>query len=116
MQLQQWRESLPPFLQPVEPIKLNELPRGVHLYHVMYIRYTYFGSVMAIHAIFMYPWNSAVFGTGQTRLLHNQVLLSTTIVVQAARSIILDTTYIDINASSPIWYVFKSIPTSFKLV
>jgi hypothetical protein len=116
MQLQQWRESLPPFLQPAEPIKLNELPRGVHLYHVMYIRYAYFGSVMAIHSIFTYPWNSAVFGTGQTPLLRNQISLSTNIVVEAARSIILDTKYIDINASSPIWYVFNSIPTSFKLV
>jgi hypothetical protein len=116
MQIQQWRESLPPSLQPVELVKLNELPQGVHLYHVMYIRYAYFGSVMAIHSIFTYPWNSAVFGTDQTPALHNQISLSTNIVIEAARSIILDTKYIDIDASSPIWYVFKSNPTRLKLL
>jgi hypothetical protein len=106
MQIQQWRESLPPFLQPDEPIRLNELPQNIHLYHVMYLRYAYFGSVSAIHSIFTYPWNSAVFGIDQTPVLRNQISLSTKIVVEAARSIILATKYIDIDASSPIWYAF----------
>lgn len=72
----------------------------------MYIRYAYFGSVMAIHSIFTYPWNSSVFGTDQTPALRNQISRSTNVVVEAARSIILDTKYIDIDASSPIWYAF----------
>ena len=103
MQIQQWRESLPPFLDPFAPIKMYELPQNVHPYHVMYMRYAYFGSVMAIHSIFTYPWNRAVFGTDQTPGLRNQASLSTNIVVEAARNIILATKYVDIDASSPTW-------------
>jgi hypothetical protein len=113
--IEEWRESLPPFLQPVNPIKSNELPPNVHLYHVMYIRYAYFGSVMAIHSIFTYPWNSAVFGANQSSALHSQISLSTNIVVEAARSIIIATKYVDVDASSPIWYVPSKLYLNYKL-
>ena len=91
-------------MQPIQPIDPNTLPQNVHLYYIMYIRYAYFGSVMAIHSIFTYPWNNAVFGADQTTALRSQISLSSNIVAEAARNIIIATKYVDIDASSPIWY------------
>jgi hypothetical protein len=70
---------------------------------------------MAIHSIFTYPWNSAVFGANQSSALHSQISLSTNIVVEAARSIIIATKYVDVDASSPIWYVPSKLYLNYKL-
>lgn len=58
---------------------------------------------MAIHSIFTLPWNNAIFGDGSLPVLHKQISLSSYIVVNAARSIILTLNCAQIDASTPTW-------------
>ncbi|CAI7612375.1 unnamed protein product [Penicillium glandicola] len=106
-ELQEWRDSLPSLLQPDAPTtRHGKRPPNINMYHVMYLRYAYFGSIMAIHSIFTHPWNSALFGFGQTTALRNCISISSHVVVNAARSIILDTDTIHVDVSTPIWLAF----------
>ena len=105
-ELDEWRDSLPLFLRPDLPTRRHgEQLHNINMYLVMYIRYAYFGSVMAIHSILTHPWNSALFGSSQTPALHHDTSISAHVVVNAARSIILDTDVIHTDVSTPIWYV-----------
>ena len=110
-QLQHWRDSLPPFLQMEHDISTAELPRNVQVLHVVKIRYLYYGSLIAIHPIFAYPWINAMFGNVQTQALRNQISISSTVVAEAAKNLILAVKYIRIDAASPQWYVFRGDPT-----
>ncbi|KAL3249815.1 hypothetical protein ABHI18_011498 [Aspergillus niger] len=105
LELQEWRDSLPSYLHPDKPISHDQFPRSLHPYHALYLRYSYFGSVMAIHSIFTLPWNNAIFGDGSIPVLHKQISLSSYIVVNAARSIILTLNCAQIDASTPTWLV-----------
>lgn len=103
-ELQEWRDSLPSFLQPDAPTtRHGKRPQNINMYHVMYLRYAYFGSIMAIHSILTHPWNSSLFVSGQTAALRNRISISSHVVVNAARAIILDTDAIHVDASTPIW-------------
>jgi hypothetical protein len=103
-ELQEWRDSLPPFLQPDVPTtRHGKRPQNNNMYHVMYLRCAYYGSIIAIHSILTHPWNSSLFGSGQSSALQDRISISSHLVVNAARSIILDTDAIHITASTPIW-------------
>ncbi|OJJ68239.1 hypothetical protein ASPBRDRAFT_321459 [Aspergillus brasiliensis CBS 101740] len=104
LELQEWRDSLPSYFHPDKPISHDELPRSVHPYHALYLRYAYFGSVMAIHSIFTLPWNNSLFDESLPAL-QEQISLSSYIVVNAARSIILTIPCAQIDASTPTWLV-----------
>ncbi|CAI7606784.1 unnamed protein product [Penicillium viridicatum] len=106
-ELQEWRDSLPSFLQPDAPTtRHGKRPQNINMYHVMYLRYAYFGSIMAIHSILTHPWNTSLFGSDQTAALRNRISISSHVVVNAARAIILDTDAIHVDASTPIWLAF----------
>ncbi|PVH76694.1 hypothetical protein DL98DRAFT_464707 [Cadophora sp. DSE1049] len=105
-QLRDWRDTLPPFMQPGNAIKCSDLPANLTVMHVLYLHYAYFGSLIAIHSTFTYPW-SGMFGKDRSPLLHNQVKISTTIIAEASRNIILATKYMsDIQAWTPVWLAF----------
>ena len=106
-QLQHWRDSLPLFLQMERPIRSTELPPNVQVLHVVKIRFLYNGSLMAIHPTFAYPWISAMFGSGQSQALRNQISISSNAVASAARSLILAVRYINIDVASPQWYLLR---------
>lgn len=113
-ELQEWRDSLPSSLQPDAPTRrYGQHPHNINMYHVMYLRYAYFGSVMAIHSILTHPWNSSLFGSSQTPALRNHISISAHVVVNAARSVILDTDAIHIDTSTPIWQAIQHIPCLF---
>jgi hypothetical protein len=101
--LEDWRKSLPDHLQPSHPIKHSNIPEGLLMCHVLYIRYAYYGSLLAIHTIFTYPWTTAIITTDHSTAFRDQVALSTDTVVGASRNIILTTKYIDVDNSSPVW-------------
>jgi hypothetical protein len=101
LELQQWRDSLPPYLHPDRPVSHDQFTQNVHPYHALYLRYAYFGSVIAIHSIITLPWNNAVFGDESLPVLHEQISLSSYVVVDAARSIILSLNCAQIDASTP---------------
>jgi hypothetical protein len=69
----------------------------------MYLHDAYYGSLMAIHTIFSYPWISAFFGTIKTPDFRNQVVSSTDALAESARNIILTTRHIEIDGASPHW-------------
>ena len=104
-QLQQWRESLPPSLQPDIPINPSDVHSTRELNVVIYLHFVYYGSLTAIHTIFFYPWISAICGIDpQNSTLNDQILMSTNIVADAARHIIRTTRSMHVNAASPQWY------------
>jgi hypothetical protein len=103
-QILQWRDSQPPSLRPDGPINPSQIPPGYHLYHLLFLHYSYYGSLMAIHSIYAYPWNSSLIGSSSLSSVREQINTSSTIVIEASRNIILATKYIDINASLPGWY------------
>lgn len=103
LQLQQWRDQLP------APLKIGDskaplYPSGSRNRDcVLYLHFAYYGSLMAIHTIFTYPWIAVIFGAESTKAFCDQVSISTETVAQAARNIILTTRHIDINVASPAW-------------
>ena len=102
-QLRDWRDTLPPFMRPGNVIKCSDLPANLTVVHVLYLHYAYFGSLIAIHSTFTYPW-SGMFGKDRSALLRNQINISTTITAEASRNIILATKYMsDIQAWTPVW-------------
>lgn len=106
IQLREWKDSLPLSMQPGTIINLSEIPEKLHVYNLIYLHYAYFGSLIAIHSIFTYPW-TGMFGRSRTAGLLNQVKISTEIVAESSRNIILATKYIsDIYAFTPVWLAF----------
>ena len=101
--LQQWRQELPVSLH----IGDSKAPLTVlgsrNRDCVLYLHFAYYGSLMAIHTIFTYPWIAVTFGTESTAAFCDQVSVSTETVAQAARNIILTTRHIEINVASPAW-------------
>lgn len=101
-QLTAWRDSLPSSIQPDTPIDPSQLPHGYHIHHLMFLHYTYYGSVIFLHSTFAYPWNGSL-GSCQDSNVSEQVITSTNIIISAARNMILATRYINVNASLPGW-------------
>ena len=102
-ELDEWRALLPEELQPVGNSKFHTFVHGMHPHYFLHIRFAYFGSLMAIHSIFTYPWNRSVFQAHRSSAICEQVKASTSKVVEAARNIILNSTYIEIDSGSPAW-------------
>ncbi|TVY30806.1 putative transcriptional regulatory protein [Lachnellula hyalina] len=104
--LREWRDLLPPSMRPGTAINSSEIPPNLDTVHVIYLHYAFFGSLIAIHSTVTYPW-SDMFGRDENLTFRNQVDISTQIVADASRNIILAAKYInDINASTPLWLVF----------
>jgi hypothetical protein len=101
--LRDWKDSIPPHLRPELPFTFAYLPPGTHLYHIIYLHFAYYGSLIAIHSVFTYPWNISAFTQNPTPAIRDQISASTQIVVDASRKIILATKYIDVNGSWPTW-------------
>lgn len=100
-QLQQWREVLPASLRIGDAKAWLTLSGSRNRDCVLYLHFAYYGSLMAIHTIFTYPWIAV---TDSTKAFRDQVSLSTETVAQAARNIILTTRHIEINVASPASY------------
>jgi hypothetical protein len=70
----------------------------------MYLHFAYYGSLIAIHSVFTYPWSLASFGPEWNLTVAGQVNLSSNIVAEASRNIALITRDInDVNPASPGW-------------
>ncbi|KAF2811865.1 uncharacterized protein BDZ99DRAFT_560399 [Mytilinidion resinicola] len=104
--LREWKDSIPPHLRPDLPFNQAYLPPGTHLYHIIYLHFAFYGSLIAIHSVFTYPWNVNGFTRNPTPAVREQINTSTQTVVDASRKIILATKYIDANGSWPTWLTF----------
>jgi hypothetical protein len=101
--LQQYLDSLPPYLHPSMRFKPTALSSTHRNAHILYLRYAYYGSLMAIHTTFAYPWLSIMFGDDRSIAFREQVASSIKVVAYAARSIIMSLPYINIDAVMPAW-------------
>jgi hypothetical protein len=101
--LRLWYENIPQALRPQLPLKLSGLPQGVQLEHVLYLYFAYHGSLIAIHSVFLYPWNFREDESSSSPYLWERIDWSGRIVAEASRQLILATRYIEVDTSAPIW-------------
>jgi hypothetical protein len=104
--LEEWRSQLPIYLQPGtlrNPLRLSNAKNNINF---TYIHFAYYGSLTAIHTVFTYPWITAMFEPDPAPAIREQISISTSIVAEAARNVILTTRYIDMDAASPAWLSF----------
>lgn len=77
--------------------------------HIMYLHDAYHGSLMAIHSLFSYPWIWVFNNMESNVAVQSQMVASSVALAEAARNIILASRVLEINPSSPHWWVSYSI-------
>ncbi|KIW99292.1 uncharacterized protein Z519_00955 [Cladophialophora bantiana CBS 173.52] len=91
--------------------KIGTLARPHHstrrLIHILYLHFSIYGSLMAVHAHFFYPWMTSRFATdGSDAALEAQIASSSITVAESARKIILAIRLINTNVTTPSWLAF----------
>jgi Fungal specific transcription factor domain len=107
-QLKQLLEEMPAHL------KIGTLARpsqedhsSTRLTHILYLHFSIYGSLMAIHAHFFYPWMSSRFvAEGQNAVAEAQIASSSSTVAEAARKILLAVRLVTTNVSTPTSVAF----------
>ncbi|KIW06082.1 uncharacterized protein PV09_03253 [Verruconis gallopava] len=89
-QLKEWRESIPASIPSLKSANSTMIPGG-NSYHAIYLHFAYFGSLVAIHSIFAYPWYYFAYSDRQSSSLKDQVSTSAKAVMEASREIVLAT-------------------------
>ena len=97
-----WRDGIPIALRPGIPFLYSSSSK-THIYHTIYLHFAYYGSLVAIHSIFAYPWYLSTYGRNQGPAFREQVTASTKSVVEASRQIVLATKHIDVRGPWPAW-------------
>ena len=105
-ELRDWRNSLTPSMRPGDRLKSFQIPRDSRYLQTVLMHYVYYGSLMAIHTIFAYPWvYSTIFGDNRGTVTQDQIIYSSNTIADAARNIIVITRSLDITGASIQWYV-----------
>lgn len=104
-QLTQLIDEIPP------DFRIGMLARPTHasrrLTHILYMHLAIYGSLMAVHSHFFYPWLSSRFAAeGYNAELEDQLIFSANTVADAARKIILAVRLVTTNAATPSWLAF----------
>ncbi|KIW98761.1 uncharacterized protein Z519_00424 [Cladophialophora bantiana CBS 173.52] len=100
-QLREWRDSLPAKLRPDDRLRSLQVPGDARYFPTILMHYAYYGSLMAIHTIFAYPWvYSTIFGNDRGIVTQDQVIFSSNTVAEAARNIIIIARGLEINGAS----------------
>ncbi|OAG42085.1 hypothetical protein AYO21_03539 [Fonsecaea monophora] len=106
-QLHEWRDSLPPGLRPDDRLRSFQVPHDARYLPTVLMHCAYYGSLMAIHTIFAYPWvYSTIFGNGRGVVTQDQLIFSSNTVAEAARNIIIIARSLEINGASIQWPTF----------
>lgn len=69
----------------------------------MWIHFSYYGTLSAIHSIFACPWNFSDIEDEEDLTVRQQINLSVLTQADAARNIILATRSVTIDAAAPTW-------------
>lgn len=78
-----------------------------HLTHLLYLHFSIYGSIMVVHTHFFYPWmSSRLTAADSGTSLEEQIALSSNIVAEAARKIILAVRLVTTTAATPSWLAF----------
>ncbi|OAL34609.1 hypothetical protein AYO20_06026 [Fonsecaea nubica] len=101
-----WYESLAPCFRSSPPYRANNLPLGIQPQHIIFTRFIYSGSLIAMHAGFCQPWSRPGLALSSSPRVVAQRQRSTEIVASAARDIIMATQGLTVSAGSPVWLAF----------
>lgn len=72
--------------------------------HALYLHFSIYGSLMAIHSHFFHPWQSSRFlNHDADTILDAQIAFSSNTVAEAARKILLALRTVTTNVSTPTW-------------
>lgn len=103
-------DDLPPSLQIGTLTKLSSESQRAsrHIYYALHLHFSIYGSLLAIHSHFSYPWLSASFlEDDQDVTSEAQIAISTKTVAEAARKILVALRTVTTNAATPTWLSFS---------
>jgi hypothetical protein len=101
--LRAWYDDLPKTFKPDFPVKEGHLPDGIRTEQLMYLRFSYYANLAAIHSIFGHPWNLTDSLENQNIAVSEQAVSSTQALNEASRNIVLVTRSISVDAYAPAW-------------
>jgi Fungal specific transcription factor domain len=96
------RQSLEPVIRLNDPIDPGELPFDLTLQQIVYLHYTFYNTLIYIHATLGCPWGQALLRPVPHSLLHQQIQESSQILAGVCRKAILTTEHIHFNAGTPV--------------
>lgn len=110
-QLQDWWDSLPTYAKQDLRSLGPQLPENVHIFQVIYLHYSYYASLVAIHSILVHPWNSSALKIDphQKEEYSRLVASSLEVFADATRRLIHNLPHVDINALTPKWYAMSLV-------
>ena len=104
-QLEQLLHSLPQDLRVGTQFRQDHLSKPRQILSI-YLHFAIYGSLMATHIIFFYPWISVRFGTESNPTFQKQVTSSATTIAKAARQIILVLRGLPVDVAVPSCLAF----------
>lgn len=102
--LNKWHKSLFPRFNTQAPFRSNAQPSGTHLYHNLFLHFSYHSSIIGIHGVFCYPWNNPELQSYKSPQVASQIQKSTQAVAEASRQIIIAVQGLQITSAMPLWY------------
>jgi hypothetical protein len=102
-QLEEWYNLIPPRLKIDPRGGSSRPPNTARIEQLMYLHYGYHGSLMAIHAVFAYPWMVNYGDFEDKPAVDGQRISSTNAMIGAARNIILSSRMVSIDPACPHW-------------
>lgn len=107
-QIQDIIRDLPPRFQIGTLTKLStEIQRMPHRHQSLYLHFSIYGSLLAVHSQFFYPWlYSKLLEHDRDSVVAMQVEASSNIVVEAARKILVALRALTTDTPTPTWMAF----------
>jgi hypothetical protein len=104
-QLKSLLDELPPSLRIGTLAKLSEEVHPIsRRIHALYLHFSIYSSLLAVHSHFFYPWLSSRFlNHDADAILDAQVACSSNTVAEAARKILLAVRTVTTNVATPTW-------------
>ncbi|EXJ69162.1 uncharacterized protein A1O5_08097 [Cladophialophora psammophila CBS 110553] len=90
------------------PINPSSLPAGMSLNQALDVQFTYYDLLSHIHTALTYPWSQAMLRPQENDKHRKQIETSCSIVADAARSIILATKWVHLDANCSVLSAFTA--------
>ncbi|KAF2481569.1 hypothetical protein BDY17DRAFT_326250 [Neohortaea acidophila] len=92
--------------------RIGPLTKPIHstrrMVELLFLHCSIYGTIMAVHSQFFYPWTTSRFATGGANaVLEAQIAASDSTVADAARNIILGLRLVSADVSTPGWLSFQ---------
>jgi hypothetical protein len=86
----------------------TEAHRMPHRNQALYLHFSIYGSLLAVHSQLFYPWlSSRLLGHDRDAMMATQVEVSSSIVAEAARKILIALRTLTTDAATPAWLAFS---------